>query len=443
MAPSAGAVRTVSISRPLRLRGTISPPGDKSISHRAVMLNSVANGVARITNYSTGADCASTVEVLRGLGVQVDASPDPSGGPDILTVHGVGMDGFEEPSDVLDAGNSGTTVRLMSGLLAGRTFQSVLTGDPSLRSRPMARVVEPLAQMGAHIHARDHDRFAPIVFAGRAMHGIDHELPVASAQIKSCLLFAGLRASGETVARSPALSRDHSERMLSAMGAPVTLDGATVSISASELAATDVEVPADISSAAFWLVAAVVHPDADIRLENVGLNPSRTGVLTVLHEMGANIRVENEREVAGEPVGDLVARSSALRGVDIGGAIIPLLIDEIPVLAVAAAVAEGETRIRDAGELRVKETDRIAASVEWLHAAGVDAEELPDGMTIRGRGVVRGATCDSYGDHRMAMAMAVASLVAKSPITIEGAAAADVSYPDFWRDLETIAGTAG
>ena len=440
---SAGTINAVSVARPPRLRGTISPPGDKSISHRAVMLNSLATGAARIKNYSAGLDCASTVEIVRRLGVEIETSPDSSGGPDILTVHGVGMDGFEEPSSVLDAGNSGTTARLMSGLVAGRRFQAILTGDDSLRSRPMARVVRPLLEMGAHIHARGGDRFAPIVFAGGELHGVDYRLPVASAQVKSCILFAGLRARGETIIRSPAISRDHSERMLSAMGAPVAVDDKIVSIAPSELRAVDVQVPGDVSSATFWLVAAAVHPDAEIRLRDVGLNPTRTGALSALREMGADIQVENEREVAGEPIGDLVARSSALHGIEVGGDIVPLLIDEIPVLAVAAAMAEGDTCIRDAGELRVKESDRIAATVEWLRAVGVDVKEESDGMTIRGRGELRGATIDSYGDHRMAMAQAVGGLVATTPIHVERASAADVSYPNFWRDLETVAGTVG
>ena len=407
------------------------------------MLNAVARGTGRVTNFAAGADCASTVEVVRALGVSIDTEPGSGVLPGVLTVHGVGMAGFVEPSDVLDAGNSGTTMRLMSGLLAGRPFTAVMTGDESLRSRPMSRVVEPLRQMGASLHGRDGARLAPLVFSGGELNGIDYELPVASAQVKSCVLFAGLRAQGETTVRSPSPSRDHSERMLAAMGASIQFDEVTASISSSELNAVDVDVPGDISSAAFWLVAAAVHPDAEIRLTNVGLNPSRTGSLDVLREMGAEILVENEREVAGEPVGDLVARSSALRGVEIGGALVPSLIDEIPVLAVAAALAEGPTRVRDAKELRVKESDRISATVEWLDAAGVRVDEEPDGMTIHGRGRLGGVTCDSHGDHRLAMSQAVGGLVAEAPVRIEGASVADVSYPDFWRDLEVVSGNVG
>ena len=438
--PPANTVKAVSVSSPARLRGEITPPGDKSISHRAAILNAVANGVARVTNYSTGADCASTVEVLRGLGVDIDHRPGSANRGGELTVRGVGMNGLTEPSDVLDAGNSGTTARLMSGILAGRDFQAIITGDASIRSRPMGRVIDPLVEMGANILARDGGRLAPIVFNGGSLKGIEYRQAVASAQVKSCLLFAGLRAEGETIIRSPAISRDHSERMLAAMGAPVRTDGPDVSITASELSAVDIEVPGDISSAAFWLVAGVIHPDAEVAIRNVGLNPTRAGVLTVLREMGADIETVNEREVAGEPVGDLIARSSALHGVEIRGEIIPLLIDEIPVLAVAAALADGETVIADSEELRVKETDRIAATVEWMEAAGVDVEDRPDGMIIRGGRTIRGVTARSHDDHRIAMAIAVAGLVAEGGMRIEEAGAADISYPSFWRDLSTISG---
>ena len=438
--PPANTVKAVSVSSPARLRGEITPPGDKSISHRAAILNAVANGVARVTNYSTGADCASTVEVLRGLGVDIDHRPGSANRGGELTIRGVGMNGLTEPSDVLDAGNSGTTARLMSGILAGRDFQAIITGDASIRSRPMGRVIDPLVEMGANILGRDGGRLAPIVFNGGSLKGIEYRQAVASAQVKSCLLFAGLRAEGETIIRSPAISRDHSERMLAAMGAPVRTDGPDVSITASELSAVDIEVPGDISSAAFWLVAGVIHPDAEVAIRNVGLNPTRAGILTVLREMGADIETVNEREVAGEPVGDLIARSSALHGVEIRGEIIPLLIDEIPVLAVAAALADGETVIADSEELRVKETDRIAATVEWMKAAGVDVEDRPDGMVIRGGRAIRGVTARSHDDHRIAMAIAVAGLVAEGGMRIEEAGAADISYPSFWRDLSTISG---
>lgn len=436
-------IKKVTVSSPPRLRGTITPPGDKSISHRSSIFNAVANGTARVTNYSTGQDCASTLKVLRGLGIQIEASPSPDGNGDTLTVHGAGMEGFREPEDVLDAGNSGTTTRLMSGLLAGRPFQAILTGDASIRSRPMGRVIEPLRKMGAEISARKGRTLAPIVFNGGALHAIDYEMPVASAQVKSCLLLAGLRADGRTKLRQPAQSRDHTERMLSAMGAHVGSDGLTAWVEPGELKPLNMEVPGDISSAAFWLVAAAIHPDAEVTVRNVGLNPSRTGVLTVLREMGADFEVRNERTVAGEPAGDLVARSSGLRGVEIAGDIVPILIDEIPVLSVAAALADGETVIRDASELRVKETDRIAATATWLRAAGITVRESPDGMTIEGGGKLNGAHCQSFDDHRIAMSLAIAGLVSKGPMTIDGAGAADISYPTFWRDLELIGGSLG
>ncbi|MBM3959906.1 MAG: 3-phosphoshikimate 1-carboxyvinyltransferase [SAR202 cluster bacterium] len=435
--------KAVTVSRPRRLRGTITPPGDKSISHRSSIFNAVANGTARVTNYSTGQDCASTLRVLRGLGVNIDAKPSPDGNGDTLTVHGAGMDGFREPDDVLDAGNSGTTTRLMSGLLAGRPFQAILTGDASIRSRPMGRVIEPLRQMGAEISARKGRTLAPIVFHGGSLRAIDYAMPVASAQVKSCLLLAGLRAEGRTQLRQPAQSRDHTERMLSAMGARVGSDGLTAWVEPGELRPLDMEVPGDISSAAFWLVAAAIHPDAEITVRNVGLNPSRTGVLTVLREMGADFEIRGERSVAGEPAGDLIARSSELRGVEIAGDIVPILIDEIPVLSVAAALADGKTVIRDAAELRVKETDRISATATWLKAAGISVQESNDGMTIVGGARLKGAHCQSFDDHRIAMSLAIGGLVSDGPMKIEGAGAADISYPTFWRDLELIGGSLG
>jgi len=438
-----GTVKAVTVSKPSQLRGTISPPGDKSISHRAAMLNAIAVGEARVTNFSSGEDCTSTVGILRALGVDIERSPGLNGLGDSLVVRGVGMNGLTEAGDILDTGNSGTTTRLMSGILAGRDFQSILNGDESIRSRPMGRVIDPLRQMGARISARDDGRLAPIVFHGGELHGIDFSQPVASAQVKSCLLFAGMRAEGTTTVRSPAPSRDHSERMLRAMGAPVIEDGSDVSITACDLSSVDVDIPGDISSAAFWLVAGIAHPDAEITVRNVGLNPTRTGFLTVLEQMGADIQIVNEHDSAGEPVGDLIARSSKLRGVHIGGDLIPSLIDEVPVIAVAAALADGETVITEAEELRVKESDRIEATVAWLRAAGGEVEERPDGMIISGVKSLHGITADSFGDHRIAMALAIAGLVAEGDVNIENASAADISYPTYWRDLESIAGVVG
>jgi len=428
------------VSKPRVLRGSVTPPGDKSISHRAAMFNAIADGTVRIGNFAPGVDCASTLSVLRALGVHVTRQPSVDAGGDSIEVHGAGMDGLRRPDDALDAGNSATTMRLIAGILAGRPFPATITGDSSLRSRPMARIVDPLRLMGARIQARGDGATAPLAFSGGSLRGIEYTLPVASAQVKSALLLAGLRAEGRTVLHQPAASRDHTERMLSAMGAEVVTDGLTVSVGPATLKAVDVEVPGDISSAAFWLVAAVAHPDAEIRVPGVGLNPTRTGILTVLREMRADIALENERRVAGEPVADLVARSSELRGVEIGGDMIPLMLDEIPVLAVAAALASGETRFRDAAELRHKESDRISATAEWLVAAGIVCEEHDDGLTIQGGARLGGGTFSSHGDHRVAMALGVAGLVAGSPVTVQDAEAAAISYPSFWQTVGVLAG---
>ena len=403
------------------------------------MFNAVADGSATVTNFSGGADCTSTIGILQAMGVEIERTPGPAGRGDTVHISGVGMHGLTEPEEILDAGNSGTTTRLMSGLLAGRPFLSIITGDESLRSRPMGRVIEPLLSMGAEITARA-GGLAPIVFHGGELRGIEYEMPVASAQLKSCLLLAGLRANGDTVIKQPNASRDHTERMLAGMGADIEVNGLDVAVSESTLTAADVEVPGDVSSAAFWIVAGAAHPDADITLYNVGVNPTRTGIFEVLRAMGANIDLVNQRTVAGEPVADLRVRSSALKGVDIGGDVVPLMIDEIPVVAVAAAMAEGTTRITEAKELRVKESDRISATAAWLNAAGVQYEEAEDGLTIHGAGRLRPTVADSFGDHRIAMALAIAGLVSDGTIGIERAESVDISYPTFWRDLDTLSG---
>ena len=403
------------------------------------MFNAVADGSATVTNFSGGADCTSTIGILRAMGVEIERTPGPAGRGDTVHISGVGMHGLTEPEEILDAGNSGTTTRLMSGLLAGRPFLSIITGDESLRSRPMGRVIEPLLSMGAEITARA-GGLAPIVFHGGELRGIEYEMPVASAQLKSCLLLAGLRANGDTVIKQPNASRDHTERMLAGMGADIEVNGLDVAVSESTLTAADVEVPGDVSSAAFWIVAGAAHPDADITLYNVGVNPTRTGIFEVLRAMGANIDLVNQRTVAGEPVADLRVRSSALKGVDIGGDVVPFMIDEIPVVAVAAAMAEGTTRITEARELRVKESDRISATAAWLNAAGVQYEEAEDGLTIHGAGRLRPTVADSFGDHRIAMALAIAGLVSDGTIGIERAESVDISYPTFWRDLDTLSG---
>lgn len=443
------------VSPTASLEGELTVPGDKSITHRAVMLNVIATGMATITGAGLGADCLSTARCMRALGATVrrrwpngeltdDLRHHPQTGADdragaVLVVEGVGLDGLREPEDVLDAGNSGTTARLLAGILAGQPFFSVLTGDASLRSRPMGRVVQPLRQMGARISARCGDTLLPLACAPAHLKGARLEMSVASAQLKSCLLLAGLYAEGVTEIVQPAASRDHTERLLAAQGARITAGDLVLRIAGGPaLRAVDVAVPGDLSSAAFWLVAAVIHPQARITVRHVGINPGRTGLLDVLREMGAMIRVENERVEGGEPVADITAESSRLRGVHVGGALIPRLIDEVPVLAVAAAVAEGLTTIRDAAELRVKESDRLAAIASELAKLGARIEEHPDGLTIRG-GRLLGGEVECYGDHRMAMSLAVAALAASGPVQIHGGECVDISYPTFWSDLERLA----
>ncbi|MHB1414663.1 MAG: 3-phosphoshikimate 1-carboxyvinyltransferase [Chloroflexota bacterium] len=421
-----------------RLDGQLRVPGDKSISHRAAILNALAEGAARVENFLPGADCLSTLNCLSALGVGIEVL---AGGPESrrmsLVVHGV--EALQEPAGVLDAGNSGTTMRLLSGLLAGQPNFAVLTGDDSLRSRPMGRIVDPLRRMGAQIWGRRDGTLAPLAIRGGSLSGLTYDLPVASAQLKSALLLAGIQADGQTQLREPARSRDHTERMLAAMGAPIQVDGRTITITGpARLRPRDVVVPGDISSAAFWLVAAAAHPRAEVTVLGVGCNPTRAGIIEALEAMGAEIKMENQREEAGEPVADITVRSSELRGIELGGEIIPRLIDEIPVLAVAAAFATGRTVVRDAGELRVKETDRVATVANELRGLGVRIEERADGFVVEGGRALHGARCRSRGDHRLAMALAVAGLLADGETVIEDAEAVEVSYPGFWEDLAAL-----
>ncbi len=418
------------------LRGTIAVPGDKSISHRAAIFNALADGEAVIENFLPGDDCLSTLGVLRALGA--DCALDGT----TLRVRGRGL---REAGDVLDCGNSGTTIRLISGVLAGQPFLSVLSGDASLRVRPMARVIEPLRLMGAQIDGRDGGRLAPLTVRGGGLHGIRYRTPVASAQTKSALLLAGLFADGETVVEEPAPSRDHTERMLAAMGVRISGEGGAVRLDPGVAPRPlSMRVPNDISAAAFWIIAAAVHPDAEIHLPGVGVNPTRTGVLDALRAMGADISIEEERIVGGEPVADIVARSSRLEGIEAGGDLLLRMIDEVPAFAVAAAFAHGKTVISDAAELRVKESDRIATTASQLRALGVKIEERGDGMAIEGGGAVTGgrAVADgdvrSFGDHRLAMALAIAALAGTGEVRIDGAEAVSVSYPGFWDDLARI-----
>ncbi|MFC1951144.1 3-phosphoshikimate 1-carboxyvinyltransferase [Chloroflexota bacterium] len=420
-----------SIKQVKTLAGRISPPGDKSISHRALMLNSISDGTAEIGNYLPCADVNSTIGCLTALGVNIEA------GPDRLVVHGAGSAGLSQAQDMLDAGNSGTTMRLLAGLLAPQPFFSTITGDESLRARPMDRIIKPLRAMGANIWGNK--SLAPLVIKGTELHGIEYRMPVASAQVKSAILLASLYAQGNTTIVEPVRSRDHTERMLRAMGVALNITGnEVVCLPPGRLQAMNVTVPGDISAAAYWLIAGTIHPDARIELTGVGVNPTRSGILDVLTDMGARILVENERKEGAEPVADLVARSSELSGTEIGGNIIPRLIDEIPIIAVAATMAKGTTTIRDAGELRVKESDRIATTAMELRKMGAEIEEMLDGMVIHGTGRLHGTECDSHHDHRLTMALAVAGLVAEGETVIYNAEAADISYPGFWCDLEKI-----
>jgi len=421
------------IKAPRALSGEVSPPGDKSISHRAAILNGIAAGKARVGNFAKSADCFATVSCLRALGVKIE----PMEGETLL-IEGAGESGLREADDVLNAENSATTMRLMAGLLASQPFLSVITGDQSLRSRPMDRVIRPLRLMGAQIWGRSSDSKAPLAIKGGHLKGIKYVLPVASAQLKSALLLAALFAEGETVVTEPSPSRDHTERMLKAMGAGIKVSGNDISISPSSLKAIDLNVPGDLSSAAFWLVAGSIHPSANIRIRDTGMNPTRSGIIDVLTNMGANLSIDNKRMAGGEPLADLSVQSSKLHGTEISGELIPRVIDEIPIIALAASVAEGKTVIKDAGELRVKETDRIRATVKELSKLGADIDELPDGMVIRGVKKLRGSVCDSHGDHRVAMMLGIAALIAEGETVIDNAEVVNISYPKFWQDLECL-----
>ena len=428
-----------STAPPGHLSGTLAPPGDKSISHRSTVLNAMSQGEAVVTNYSPGGDCAATLRCLRALGVPIRRLEAEGS----FAIEGVGLDGFREPTDVLNAGNSGTTMRLLSGLLAGHPFLSIITGDRSLRSRPMDRIIRPLSQMGARIHGRDGDSRAPLVIRGGDLHGIEYTMPVASAQLKSCLIIAGLSAQGDTSLHQPAASRDHTERMLQQMGATLVEDGLTVTVKPGPtLRALDVRVPADISSAAYWLVAGVCHPSARVTVTNVGINPTRAGIIDALQDMGANLTITNRRIEGGEEVADITAESSDLTGTEVAGDMIPRLLDEVPVLALAACFARGTTVIRDAQELRVKESDRIKTTVQELSRLGADIQELPDGMVIRGPGGLQGVVGHSHGDHRLTMTLGVAGLLARGETEVRGAETASISYPGFWDDLDSLAGAS-
>jgi 3-phosphoshikimate 1-carboxyvinyltransferase len=419
------------------VQGKITIPGDKSISHRALMLGAIASGETIIEGLLLGEDPRSTAKCFQAMGAEISELNSEK-----VIVKGIGSDGLKEPEDVLDAGNSGTTMRLMLGLLAGQANQFfTVTGDNSLRSRPMSRVIKPLQQMEAQIWGRNHHQNAPLAVLGQNLQPIHYYSPIASAQVKSCVLLAGLTTEGKTTVTEPALSRDHSERMLRAFGAKLAIDQDTNSVTIEGktlLTGQKVVVPGDISSAAFWLVAGVIIPNSELIIENVGVNPTRTGILEALEMMGADITLEHQREMAGEPIADLRVRSSKLKGCTLEGAIIPRLIDEIPILAVAACFAEGKTVIKDAAELRVKESDRLAVMAAQLNKMGAKITELADGLEIQGVATLQGAEVDSYTDHRIAMSFAIAGLNAQGKTTINRAESASISYPNFVETLSAI-----
>lgn len=417
------------------LTGQCRVPGDKSISHRAVIFASLAEGVSKISGFLDGRDCQATIGVMRALGVQIDVVTTTE-----LLVHGRGLEGLQEPNDVLDCANSGTTIRLLTGLLVGQKFTSVLNGSAQIRRRPMGRIVQPLRGMGAQIIGRQNGNYAPLALAPSRLRALEYEMSIASAQVKSCVLLAGMYAHGLTIVREPGPTRDHTERMLMAMGAPLQVTGHTISSErpTDPLQPLAVTVPGDLSSAAFLLVAGTIIPDSHLTIAGVGINPTRTGIITALQAMGAQIEWKNEREQAGEPVADLVVRYSELQGASFGGAGIVTMIDELVVLAVAATQAQGRTVIKDAGELRVKETDRIATTVTELRKMGAKIEPTEDGFIIDGPTQLLAAPVESQDDHRLAMAMTVAGLVAKGSTTVYGAEVTADSFPGFEITLQAL-----
>lgn len=421
------------ISPASTLSGSIALPGDKSISHRYAMIASIAEGNTRIANYSTGADCHSTLGCMRALGIDIEVS-----GTDVA-IRGKGLDGLQRPAADLDAGNSGSTIRMLSGILAGQPFPTRIFGDESLSRRPMQRIMKPLSEMGAHIRARE-DKFPPLEIEGTALRSIHYRLPVPSAQVKTCVLFAGLFAYGETSVTEPVRSRDHTEIALREFGADLTVEKQTITLAGRpRLTGRDVVVPSDISSAAFFLVAALLVPGSQLTIRGVGLNPTRSALLDFLIGMGARIRIPELESLNGELVGEILVEHSALRGGIIEQGLTAALIDEIPVLAVLGAATEDGLTVKDASELRIKETDRIRTIVDNLRRMGVAAEELPDGLVVPGRQKFRAAEFDSFGDHRIAMAFAVAALRGDGESVILGAEAASVSFPEFWDTLSRCA----
>ncbi|MCC8125778.1 MAG: 3-phosphoshikimate 1-carboxyvinyltransferase [Clostridiales bacterium] len=416
-----------------RLHGEITVPGDKSISHRSVMFGSLAKGTTEIHHFLRGADCLSTISCFQAMGVAIDISGD------IVIVHGNGLHGLKKPEAILDCGNSGTTTRLIAGILSAQDFEVTLTGDASIQKRPMKRIITPLSRMGARIRSLHNNDCAPLVISGSPLNGIHYLSPVASAQVKSSILLAGLYASGETRVTEPYLSRNHTELMLSSFGADVHTEETTAIIKpAKELYGQKIEVPGDISSAAFFLAAGLMIPDSEILIRGVGINPTRDGILRVCRDMGGKMELLNIRENGGEPTADILVKTSVLHGTEIGGAVIPTLIDELPMIAALACLAEGETIIRDAAELKVKESNRIEVMVRGLSAMGADVSETDDGMIIRGGKPLHGAVIDSHLDHRIAMTFAILGCCAQGETEIIGAECVNISYPRFYQDLERL-----
>ena len=420
-------------TRAKQIRGEVTIPGDKSISHRAVMFGSLAEGATEVTGFLRGADCLSTIDCFRRLGISIEDKNER------ILIHGKGLHGLSAPAQILDAGNSGTTTRLISGILSGQAFETTLTGDASIQKRPMGRIIEPLSQMGASITSLSGNGCAPLRIQGRPLHGIHYTTKVASAQVKSSLLLAGLYADTPTSVTEPALSRNHSELMLHFFGADVKSEGTTATIQPEpKLIGQKVQVPGDISSAAYFIAAGCITPDSELLIQNVGTNPTRDGILHVCKMMNANVTLLNENTDSGEPTADLLVRTSSLQGCIIEGDLIPTLIDELPIIAVMACFAEGTTVIRDAAELKVKESDRIAVMTENLTAMGAKVTATDDGMIIEGGHTLHGAVVDSHLDHRIAMSFAVAALNADGETEILGADCVNISYPAFYRDLLKI-----
>ena len=421
------------ITKSLPLRGELSVPGDKSISHRAVMFGSLAEGTTEVTNFLQGADCLSTISCFRQMGIDIENTPDR------ILIHGKGLHGLSRPDDILDVGNSGTTTRLMSGILAGQNFDCTVNGDASIQKRPMKRIMTPLSLMGADISSIPGNGCAPLHIQGHPLKAIHYQSPVASAQVKSCILLAGMYADGITRVTEPVLSRNHSELMLNHFGASVTTESTTVSIEPDPLLeGRSISVPGDISSAAYFIAAGLLVPGSQVLIRNVGVNPTRDGILRVCRAMGADITIMNERADSGEPTADLLVKYSSLKGTVVEGEIIPTLIDELPVIAILAAFAQGTTIIRDAAELKVKESNRIDVMVENLSRMGADIEGTEDGMIIRGGRPLHGAEIDSHLDHRIAMSFAVAALAAEGTTTIRDAECVRISYPGFYDDLFSL-----